>query len=94
MTLIFNKFLNDSDEIPIMLRNTHTNYTEAYDCSICIKGTVTSVSTLVSKLVLSMLNNMFVFNPLQAKYQQIFLAKKDRKVNMSFIDKFQGFHVS
>ena len=67
MTLIFNKFLNDSDEIPIMLGNTHTNYTEAYDCSICIKGTVTSISTLVSKLVLSMLNNMFVFNPLQAK---------------------------
>ena len=53
--------------LPIMLRNTHTNYTEAYDCSICIKGTVTSISTLVSKLVLSMLNNMFVFNPLQAK---------------------------
>ena len=44
MTLIFNQIINDSDEIPTMLRNTHTNYIEAYDLSICIKGTVTSIN--------------------------------------------------
>ena len=31
MTLIYTQFLNDSDEIHIMLSDTHTNYIQAFD---------------------------------------------------------------
>ena len=52
MTLIYNQFLNDSDEILKTLRDTHTNYVEAYDWSLCIKGTPHLNINLGSKVCL------------------------------------------
>ena len=53
MALIYNPFINDSNEICIMLRDTRTNYIEAYDWSLCIKGTLHFNINLGSKVSLN-----------------------------------------